>query len=73
MERRRAPGGAVVGGSVPWRGGPGRRGKALAPLIAVQCTGLRPTDRRRASGTRAPGDGGWTAGQTGEPYGSAVL
>jgi hypothetical protein len=58
--RRRAPDAAVV-----WLGAvegscTSRRGNGAH--IFDPRTALRPADRRRASGTRAPGDGGRTAG-----------
>jgi hypothetical protein len=43
------------------------------PLIGVSHAGLRPADRRRASGTRAPGDGGRTARSCEEPYDGATF
>jgi hypothetical protein len=74
MERRHARGGAVGGGG-RCRGGEGacasrrRDGAHIVDLRAA----LRPADRGRASGTRAPGDSGRTAGLCDELYGSATF
>jgi hypothetical protein len=59
-------------GPVPWRGvlRIAARGR---PLIGVPHAGFRPADRRRASGTRAPGDGGRTARSCEELYGGATF
>jgi hypothetical protein len=56
-------------GAVEGRPCASRRGDG--PLIVDPCAGLRPADRRRASGTRTPGDGGRTAGSCEELYGGA--